>query len=119
MDRLLLQYAEDSYEKDLASALLMSKLEVEEKKVVGEFTLGGGGITKGVVPGRLPQEERDSVPFAVWMFGWLTIFLKLVCLQMKNGLYCNFDVYSACCTCRLHQLLPIMAFMTGDVDGGM
>lgn len=31
----MLQYTEDVYEKDLAHALLLSKLEVEEKKVVG------------------------------------------------------------------------------------
>ena len=34
-----LQYTEDVYEKDLAQALLLSKLDVEEKKVVGGFIL--------------------------------------------------------------------------------
>jgi len=34
-----LQYTEDVYEKDLAQALILSKLEVEEKRVVGGFIL--------------------------------------------------------------------------------
>ena len=62
----MLQYAEDSYEKDLASALLMSKLEVEEKKVVGAFTLGGGDNQRdfaGWITPQVDYPKRNTIHF--------------------------------------------------------